>query len=180
MSDIAIEFRVKNKRLKDAIFKAGWRSYAHFATTNQIAYTQLNDLLGMRKKACNKTGWRKTSIAIATALHCEPEDLWPNEMAHAALITNNGEFSISLENAMSLIPSARINRLALGHLLEGISLRDAKVLTAVARGETYDEVGEHIQVTRERARQIHLNALKRLQDRARFRGIKYTDIVEEP
>lgn len=183
MSDIAIEFRVKNARLKRAILGAGWLSYAQFAKANQIQYTSLIALLGMRDRATNSAGWRDIAMNIATALHVEPEELWPNEMARVALSTNNGEFAVTLEEAAALT-TGRVNREALDMLLTTLNPREARILTHLARGETLDEAakGEGANggdISRERVRQMSFKAMRKIQERARHHGIKFRDIVEE-
>ena len=118
MSDIAIEFRVKNGRLKRAIL-AKWESYAQFCRANHLRYGALNDLLGMRKPAYKLGGWTSNAMDIATALHREPEELWPEEMRRAALHKNSGEFDLTLSEAASLA-APQMERLAFGELTKGL------------------------------------------------------------
>lgn len=182
VSDIAIEFRVKNGRLKRAIL-AEWPSYIAFCSAHGISYSKLNKLLCMRAVACNLDGWREVAIDIATALHLEPEDLWPAEMKTAQLRQNNGEFAVTLEEAARLT-TARVNTEALAQLTKGLTPREIRAITSLARGETFDEAAKGAghdggDVSRERIRQIGLKAMRKMQSAARLNDIGFHDVIEE-
>lgn len=181
MSDIAIEFRVKNGRLKRAILNE-WPSYAVFAKTNAIPYSVLIGLLGMKRKAHGVDDWYPVSMNIATALHLEPEDLWPNEMARAVLSRNNGEFSLTLEEAARISGPDQIDRKALTHLMHGLRPNEIKAITSFAKGETFDQTGLGLgeggrDVSRERARQITMKALRKMRSAARNKNIEFADVM---
>lgn len=182
MSDIAIEFRVKNGRLKRAIL-AKWPSYIEFCRAHGIGYSKLNGLLCMRQRACNLDGWREVAIDIATALHLEPEDLWPAEMKTAQLRQNNGEFAVTLEDAARLT-TARVNTEALAQLTKGLTPREIRAITSLARGETFDDAAKGAghdggDLTRERVRQIGLRAIRKMQATAYQNKITFRDVIEE-
>ena len=181
MSDITIEFRVKNGRLKRAIFAAGWPSYIAFCRANHISYPSLNALLCMREPALGRNDWRPVAMDIATALHKEPEELWPSEMARAELRINKGEFAVSLEDAASL-SVANINRRALAQLTKNLRPNELKAITALARGETLDDAGKGAgvdggDVTRERARQLTLKAVRKMRRTAYLDDITFADVI---
>ena len=183
MSDLAIEFRVKNGRLKRAILATGAKSYAEFCRRNHFRQTDISALLSMRKAAFSKQAgdWSPLAYSVSSAVHMEPEDLWPAEMRSATLSSNSGEFALTLDEAARLT-APRINQRALQTLTKFLPLNEMKAVTAMARGETLDETGKGLgqfggDVTRERARQLALKGIRRMRQVAARNNIEFTDIV---
>ena len=181
MSDLAIEFRVKNGRLKRAILK-DWPSYAEFARANGISYGKLNDLLGMRQKAFGVDDWRPAAVDIATALRVEPEELWPGEMRAAELRRNNGEFAMSLDEAAQIVNTRQIERRALAALARNLTKRELSMVMSIARDETLEEAGVKAgihgeDISPERVRQMRIKAINKMRRVAAIEGIAFNDIM---
>lgn len=178
--DIAIEFRVKNGRLKRAIL-AKWDSYAAFARKNHINYHTLNEFLGMRKPAYGRDDWRPAAVNIATALHMEPEEIWPDELRRATLSKNSGEFAVTIDEAASL-SAPSINRAALATLTKNLRPNELRAITAMARGETIVEMGRGAgqfggDVCGMRGAQIAQKAIRRMRHNARVNDLTLSDVV---
>lgn len=184
MSDIVIEFRVKNGRLKRAIL-AKWPSYRAFATANYLPYQSIIDLLGMRKSAYGRDDWRAASVDIATALRMEPEELWPDELRRATLRKNGGEFLLTLDEAAAL-PAARthIDRRALAELTSSLTRREMEAITAAVRGQPLHTTGKGLgadggDVGVERVRQIRDRALRKIRFKAYVNKITLADVASD-
>jgi hypothetical protein len=185
MSDIAIEFRVKNARLKRAILATGANTYAEFCRKNHLNPNHLSALLSMRARAFNTyTGdWTPTAYAVSSAVHMEPEELWPAEMRAVALSQASGEFTLTLDEAAKISAPGHVDRLALQELMKSLRPAEVKAIAAFARGETLGHVGEGVgqhggDVTRERARQITKRALLKMKRAAARKGIRFTDVID--
>lgn len=185
MSDLAIEFRVKNGRLKRAILATGVSSYAEFCRKYGFAQKVVSALLGMRQSAWSnqKGDWKDIAYDISAAVHREPEELWPVEMRTVALKINAGEFGMTLEEATTLGASAMRSH-AIKALAHCLTPREMKAVTAIAKGQTLDEAAKGLgengeNITRERARQIYLKGVRRMREEARKRGLKISDVIQE-
>jgi hypothetical protein len=185
VSDLAIEFRVKNGRLKRAILATGVSSYAEFCRKYGFAQQVVSALLGMRKSAWSeqKGDWKDIAYDISAAVHREPEELWPAELRTVALKNNAGEFGMTLDEATTLgAPAMRSHAIkALAHCL---TPREMKAVTAIAKGQTLDEAAKGLgengtNISRERARQIYLKGVRRMREEARKRGLKISDVIQE-
>ena len=184
MSDLVVEFRIKNGRLKRAILATGARSYREFCTRNGLSYSAINRLLGMRRPAWSKAAgdWSQLAYNVSAAVHLEPEDLWPSEMRDATLSKSSGEFALSLDEAAKMT-TPTIDRKALDTLAKALRPNELKVLTAWAKGETLSEAGKGVgqeggDVTPERARQIAYKGIRRMKCVADWRGITLATVLK--
>lgn len=171
--DIRLQIRVKNARILRAMQAAG------IATVNDLCRVLYGDtrmasnvgaLVNFKARPINKDGtWRPLCVAIATALHREPDELWPEYLRHIEASKTETHIDITAEafGAISNGEAAFIDRDMVRQMLKAIPLRAVKVLEMRfglnGNGEhTYEEVGKAFGVTRERIRQIEIKALRRL------------------
>lgn len=186
MSDLAIEFRVKNGRLKRAILATGVSSYAEFCRKYGFAQNVVSALLGMRKSAWSeqKGDWKDIAYDISAAVHREPEELWPVEMRSVALKNNSGEFGLTMDEAATLAAPVMQSH-AIKALVHCLTPREMKAVAAIAKGQTLDEAAKGMgengkDLSRERVRQIYLKGVRRMRAEATRRGIKLSDVTQEP
>jgi DNA-directed RNA polymerase sigma subunit (sigma70/sigma32) len=130
----------------------------------------VGDIINFKMRPINKDGgWRRTAMAIATALHVAPEALWPEHLqaieakkteTHLDVTVEqfgaiaNGEKSIferdEVKTLLALLPARQRTVIEMRYGLNG-------------NGEhTGDEVAEHLGFSRARAYQLELKALERM------------------
>lgn len=188
MSDVVVEFRVKNGRLKRAIQAvAPGESYAAFCRKRALPYPRVIEYLGMKRSPVTKDGeWSDAALDLATAVHLEPEEIWPEAM-RVALSRNTGEFTVGLDEARCLTtgrhPPSQIEHRALKLLTAVLPPREALAVEAFASGEKLENIAHELSdhgLSIARTRQILHQGLRRMRAQAGRLRLKFDDIVEAP
>lgn len=189
--DYRVRITVKNNRILRAIEEAGfrgWGSITAFAKHAEMNASFLAGFLSFRISPLGDDGeFRKDAKLLMEALGCAPSDLWSEEqMLLAPLKRNWREAAVSLRDLRPLLEDYSVDRLTvsapedgLGNQAavmqafeeSGLSKRQIMVLClrlGIGCDElTLEEVGERIGVTRERVRQIEIQALREMRQQHR-------------
>jgi RNA polymerase primary sigma factor len=192
MRDLRLTITVRNNLLMRAIEGAGFDSVAAFCRAHGLDYQTTVKLVALKAAPINtRGGWMPTAIKLATALKALPEDLFPAAFLTRALERNRVEREISSDDVPSLgfggvqsiayDPEAATMRQealsAMRDALGTLNPREVAVLSAIygletGEPQTLREVGNKMNVTQERVRQIQLRAERRLKSMQGLRGEK--------
>ena len=176
MSDYRLKVTIRNARLLRAIEAAGYKNQAEFARAVPMSVISLNALVAMREAPINKLGnFSPSAKVVMEALGASPADLWTDEQLYANLKRNTAEIDISTPEALSLSDSSggiariedsdsvtKITRYFMGHMSD----REKTVVGHRLAGDTLDEVGAKMDVSRERIRQIEAGAYRKMRSLA--------------
>lgn len=192
MKDFRVKITVKNNRLLSMIEHAGYKTQAEFCRAAGVKQSMFGGLVSFKTKPIRKNDssgcfeWREPAFRIATALHVEPEELWPEHLKNLKTANNFVEFSAD-ESEVRALAAPRVATLAhieLKKFIGKLSPRRQKVLAlrfgldgpALTLSETGDEMGL---MGPERVRQIETQALLILKDQMRRSGIKHLQDFSE-
>ena len=185
MKDYNITVTVRNNYLLTKMRELGIWTAADLWRATGVPQSTLGHYLGLLLPARMKNGeFRPAVNRLADFFRCLPEDLFPPQHLDASLPKNRGEFAVDLVDVQWLL--AGPERLALpaderiaeknvataiSEALNNLTERQMRVIQLRygfdGGGErTYSEIGKVIGVTRERVRQIELQALRRLRARS--------------
>ena len=179
--DYRVEVRVKNNWLMRKIEEAGYESVADFARKNKLNLTSVHGFINFKFSPLNQKGkWRVAFIDVSNALKCMPEDICPPQHLKEALKKNKSSFEADVADVAGyLTGNADTAQTAIDHITKSESER--KVAEAMCdlspkeerilrlrygfdgpEEETYQQVGDRFDVSKERIRQIEARALRRL------------------
>lgn len=86
MSDYRLDVRLRNNRILSLIERAGYSTVMSFCSKHDISNTDVNGLICLRTPALRSDGsYRECVHRLADALGCNPEDLFTDRQARAAL-----------------------------------------------------------------------------------------------
>jgi hypothetical protein len=172
-ADFVVTIKIKNARLYHAIRKAGFDSTSAFCRKNCLHYQVVSGFLTMRVSPLKNNGdWCAQAYYVSSALHCEPEDLWPLHIATAAARRHEISFETSVEDLISSDGVDQINNsLDLKYFVSKSKyVSGKKLLQARLEGDqdaSFRELGEDLGVSYERVRQIEVKALQAVKDAMR-------------
>ena len=186
MSDFAVKITVRNNRILKAIRALGYESVAKFCQENGIKYQNTIDALGFKCRVTAFGEWNEFAYNLSSALHCEPEELWPEHMKHLKTKKNAVEFSTDEAGVRALAaPTEKsINAADVHKLLASIPSREGHAV-ALAFGiidgkkHTGDEIGAVLGVCGARASQLVNKGLRLMKHPSRLKGLDL-DIDDPP
>jgi Sigma-70, region 4 len=138
--DIRLTVRARNARLLRALEAAGFDSTAAFARAlggrtivgpGSARYQQIVSLVTFRLKPVLKNGgWRDIALEVATALHMEPEDLWPEYLRDVEMTRPEVSIDVSVDQFAALVSGERllIEHEAIDGLLAKLKPRDRTII----------------------------------------------------
>ena len=175
MSDFSVTVTVRNGRLLRAI-RAKYGSAAGMSRQTGLRATDISALLTMRKSPLAHGDWSDLAFDVSSALHCEPEDLWPAHIAKIRMAKNTQEMDMSLaqiEGLLSAPSEAEMARAMLRKWLAKADLtdRDKDVLARRLAGETIEECAKDHGVSHARIWQIERLAIAKIRRIAKSRGV---------
>ena len=121
MSDIRLQIKIKSSRILRAMEKVGIYTIAELARAMETPkrQTALGELVNMKASPLLKDGgWRPISLNLATALHREPDELWPEYLRYVELQKNEVSVDMSMEEFETLASNPN-------HLLRSMAVREA-------------------------------------------------------
>ena len=163
--DFFVQVRVKNNRIVQRMRKLGIDTFAELARLSMKRPTEVCYLVGFRASPILYGDWSQTALNISSALHCEPEDLWPEHLAKIRAKSGVVEFEAT-RTELEQIPVQRPGFEAkdLQMLLDYLPPRERKLIEArYLNGDaTFKELGKEFNVTGARMGAIEQRALRRM------------------
>lgn len=188
MTDFNVKITVRNNRILRAIKDLGFASVRKFAAAHSLDYQRTIDAIGFRLRPISHGEWSEFAFDLSSALHCEPEDLWPDHMRN--LKTNKRATEFSTDEAGVRALAAPTEKVTDGRLLQQLVAqlpeRTGYVLASRfglvdGRERSFEEVASSIGLTRERVRQIEAKGMRHIKDSLYKKGIKSARaFIEDP
>ena len=169
--DFNVKLTVRNARLLNAI-RASWPSVAAFSRAAALNQGTVNALVCLRLRPITtlRSEWTGLARSVAAALGMYPDELWPEHIRDLRAKRATAEIEISADEIKELASpgGSREARKLISKWSEGLTPRHAKAVAMFAEGATLDEMGQELNVSRERARQIYMKGLRTLKRRAKL------------
>ena len=184
MKDYRVVAKVRNNRILRRIEDRGFVSIAEFcAAFPMLTATKIYAFCAMRESPLLKSGeWTKQAQNLASALGCDPEDLFNEQQKRGGLKTTfvrEADDTLALdmvpvETRALPSPDEAIDdiKFDLPKLMEALSERQKRVLTLMygldgQPATTLEEAAQQLGgIPRERVRQIQAKAIRRMKERA--------------
>ena len=181
MNEYRIKVTLRNNLLLSAIEAAGFSSQSEFARSIGINVGKVNEMVGMRRAPIGIDGeFCYAAKVIMEALGACPSDLWTDDQLYMELERNSAERAIgeehlkqlnadamTLPDPQDLYETQEVSKM-LDDLVSTLTPREEKALKLRYFAEkSLDDVGEELDVTRERARQIILKAERKMRNPSR-------------
>lgn len=183
--DFNIKITVRNARLLNEIRK-NYESVAEFSRKNNLCYQTVCQYVAMKKKPISFKGWSKTALDLCAALNVGAQKLWPQHIAEMQIKKSSTEMEIDFYE-FSAIAANKADplhitnqRQAIAAFSEALTPRERKLMIyRYVDKMTYKQIGEKMNVTVERARQIEKRGLRRMCVRAKSLGYLASDIRKD-
>jgi len=190
MNEYRVKISVSNNLLRTAIEKAGFKSQADFARTNDISHQSLNALIGLRFPPINVDGsFSVLANRVMEALDALPTELWTEEQLTMALPKSSSTGFFGAKQLTALQNRMTVNQIEhdveddvdknllknkVNEILKTLTPRENKVIKLRfgldgCEEHTYEEIGTMFDLTRERIRQIEMKAMRSIKG-ADYRG----------
>lgn len=183
MSDYRIRFTVRNARLLRAIEASGHRPGPRFAATVGVSYGDLLQYLNLTRSPLRADGGlRGCALALCDFLGATPDELWADDQL-VPLGCNSGQTDVTLEQIAwwqatltdAHDPEAVASRnevaVQIGVVIDTLGAREAQVIRERfgigTEPCTLDEMAARHGISRERIRQIEMQAMRKLRHPAR-------------
>lgn len=186
VKEFRVEFRIKNNLLYRAIEAAGFDSASAFGRHCNISPTTVGHFLNLKVAPIAASGdWRYAVLAMATALKCLPDNLFPADYMRQTIKQNRVAQEYSAEEINEVMEIAQIAqatpealmirgdaRGVLDAALGSLTSRERFVLTIRmgldgGKEHTLEDVAQKIGTSRERIRQIEAKAIRKLKHPSR-------------
>jgi lambda repressor-like predicted transcriptional regulator len=175
-ADINLKVTLRNARILRAMRAAGITSLAELARrVPDASYGVIQAITAFRYRPVDQFGeWTSAAIGIATALHVDPSDLWPNHLREIETKSNVVAFDMTLDQFAAVASSH--DRLAeldqVRNRMATLSPRERLVIEMRyglnGNGtHTLEEIGTELGIGRERVRQFEMLAFRKMKSPAR-------------
>ena len=184
MKAYRVKVSVRNNLLLNAIEAAGYKSVSEFERGAGIAKGRANCLVAMRDPPIQQNGeFSKMAKLIMEVLGAAPSDLWTEDQLMLKLRTNIGWREVDMDigsfkalarqqgEQMAALPSQEdvllkieTARVVDELLNKRVTSREQTILREMMSGEglSLEEIGEKMEVSAERVRQLQMKALRKL------------------
>ena len=193
--DYKVTIRIQNNWMLKAMSGAGFETGVSLSRASGVSLQSIYLFLGLKAPFMNDDGtWKANIITIADTLGCAPDDLVPPQHLREALKKNKGTFEADFDEVAALVdhrdqvnPLLLIEQKETSHALsEAMRLRLAPheqrmlLMTYGLGGEpphTLEKAAKRLKISTERARQIQLNAIRKMAVGGRPHGIGLKKLV---
>ncbi len=180
MKDYRVTVKVRNNRILKAIADLGGKPGQIWCEANGLDYGSVNDLINMTASPLSAKGELSTTAQkLCDVLNKIADDLWSNDQLYP-LEKNFSELEMDGAEVAALIGSGEQSYLQdfsnveteelkrdLGKAMQKLTFNERHVLAALYEdGMTLDAIGERLDLSRERIRQIQLKAEDKLRNKA--------------
>jgi RNA polymerase sigma factor (sigma-70 family) len=178
-----VKVTVRNNLILRRMKELGITRQEDLAQLSGISQPAVSALIGMRIRAVNiATGdWSDHALRLSAALRVEPEELWTAKQRDMRLDRSSREVSMSEDAVMQLASGLGPERMAQNALtseqidaaLDTLDARERDALKSrFFDGATFDDIGRDYGISRERARQVVMRALRKLRHPSRAPMLK--------
>ena len=167
MDDFNVKLTVRNARLLSAI-RESYGSAAELSRQMGEAQSAVAALVTMRIKPFNSKGWTRLAESVAFMLSKQPDELWPEHMREVKLAKSSAELELGLKEVQELTSGVSSEvRLSqqkvLSDFMGKLTDRHREAVNLYYfENRTFEEIGEHFNVSTARARQIVQTALQKM------------------
>jgi len=173
-ADFSVRITVRNGRLLSAI-RATYGTTANMARMTGVSQSAVAALLTLKQSPVLKSGeWSQAAYDISSALHMEPEAIWPAHIARIKINRNEAEMDMSMDDLQDMLAPDKYGPAmkALSRWAHKVDPKDMRALVMHSSGATFDDMGKSLGVTRERARQRIERARRKITEAAYRDGVK--------
>ena len=173
MSDFSIKLTVRSSRIITLI-TSKFGTQSEMSRQTGINKGEINRWVCIKDTPESLDGWKKSAMNFATALGVNPSEIWPDHMKSVVLKKATAELTLDAHQVASLTAdqgTTDLKQLVLSSMTD-LSDRECGAIRQSAEGDTLDEIGNHMGVSRERARQIVIRAQKKMKKRLMFMGVR--------
>ncbi len=167
--DFRLKISVSNDRLLTLI-EEKFGSQAEMSRKTGINASKISALVTMRDAPTSSNGWTRQAEDIASALGVFPSEVWPEHMESVRLSTRTAELSLDVNDIGHITGERNLDVLMLSDLVEkgrqGLSKRESAFLDwllTYGYDATFDEKAKALGVSRERARQVEVVIMRKMQ-----------------
>jgi DNA-directed RNA polymerase specialized sigma24 family protein len=173
--DIALKVTIRNARVMRAMRAAGINNLRELARrVPDASYGVIQAITSFRYRPVNQLGeWTPAAMGMATALHVDPSDLWPNHLREIESKSNSVAFDMTLDEFASVASShdrlAEIDQVR--SRMATLAPRERLVIEMRYGlngngAHTLEEIGTELGICKERVRQFELLAFRKMRSPA--------------
>ena len=159
-ADINLKVTLRNARILRAMRAAGITSLAELARrVPDASYGVIQAITAFRDRPVDQFGeWTSAAIGIATALHVDPSDLWPNHLREIETKSNVVAFDMTLDQVRNRMATLSPRERLVIEMRYGLNGNGS---------HTLEEIGTALGIGRERVRQFEMLAFRKMKSPAR-------------
>jgi len=184
--DFAVKITVKNNRILQAMKKAGIQTLKELSKRAMIEQSYLGTLVSFKRSPLRNGEWTEHAYNVSSALHCEPEELWPSHIKHLRSNKTSVELTMNADELRNISAPAnlQIDVAALKQLISRLPEKEQRVLNEVVmNGKTHREAGKGLaanggDVSDTRTQHILAKAVGRIHHPSRLKFRKFDDFIE--
>jgi DNA-binding CsgD family transcriptional regulator len=200
MKEYRLEIKVRNNAVLKRIEELGYESLPAFCREHKLHYNVVNHIISFKAPFYGKRGNINGSIIkLANALQVLPDYIYPPERRGEPLQNNKYIAEVEKADLMQVSTSLRMDAMPVDDrkmlndlaptirnvMLEALTPREHRLIDkrfGLTSGtpETLDEVGDQLNVSRERIRQMEAKALRKMKHPSRSRKLReYIEFLDE-
>lgn len=172
MKEYVIESKIKNNLLLSRILEFNV-SVNDFCKENNLRACEIGAYINMKKSPLTLDGnWTKTVWTLSMVLGTEPENLFSEEQ-RKAIKTNVVRFELDTEQCLQMLecPSKQLNyQQSVQRLLTCLTEREKKIV-ALRQTDSLMQIGESLNLSGARVRQIEMKAYRKMRMNAKRFGL---------
>lgn len=165
MSDYRLELAVKNNLLFMLMQERGIKTAAELSRACNVSQRSIGQMLNLKKSAYNSRLELRADVArVLDFLGALPDEAFPHEVLFDPMAENKFSATMDREELARLSTGGSLDWLEAKEITDkatrDLPERMRGVLMQRINGETLEEIGEELGISRERVRQIELKALR--------------------
>ena len=146
VKDFAVKISVKNNRMLRAMRAAGYKTSTSLAAAVGTGPVMISEYLLFKRKPYStiRGDWTELAYRISSALHVEPEDIWPQHIRNVKMKRHSVEIELDSDEVKTLSSNIKetINKQEFNKLFHVLSPREQVMIDRYMRGETPEELSK--------------------------------------